>query len=118
TLMRESGEEAGIPRALAEESRRAGTLLVCRAVPEGVHSEILFAHDLALPADFSPRNADGEVSEFLKLGADAVLERIARGEMTIEAGLVAADFVLRHGPGNRLDARAKELLKRCRGGRY
>lgn len=95
TLLRECGEEAGIPLALAEQARPAGVLRVCREVPEGVHSEILHVYDLALPGSFAPRNADGEVSEFLTLAPHALLERIARGEMTVEAGLVAADFVLR-----------------------
>lgn len=97
TLLRECGEEAGIPVALAENARPAGVLQVCREVPEGLHSEILHVHDLALPADFAPRNTDGEVSEFLALDAEALLERIARGEMTVEAGLVAVDFMLRQG---------------------
>ena len=97
TLLRECGEEAGIPTALAGKARPAGVLRVCREVPEGLHSEFLHVHDLALPADFVPRNTDGEVSEFLSLDAQRLMERIAGGEMTVEAALVAADFVLRQG---------------------
>lgn len=96
TLLRECGEEAGIPVALAGGARPAGVLRVCREVPEGLDSEILYIHDLALPADFVPQNTDGEVSEFLALDAQRLIERIAGGEMTVEAALVAADFVLRH----------------------
>lgn len=97
TLLRECGEEAGIARELAQSARPAGVLQVCREVPEGLHSELLYVHDLELPAGFEPRNADGEVSEFMALDAGTLLQRIARGEMTVEAGLVAADFVSRHG---------------------
>lgn len=97
TLLRECGEEAGIAPTLAEKARPAGALRVCREVPGGLHSEILFIHDLPLPADFAPRNTDGEVSEFLSLDPETLIERIARGEMTVEAGLVAVDFALRHG---------------------
>lgn len=97
TLLRECGEEAGIARELAQGARPAGVLQVCREVPEGLHSELLYVHDLELPAGFEPRNADGEVSEFLSLDPVELLERIVRGEMTVEASLVAADFVLRHG---------------------
>ena len=97
TLLRECGEEAGIPIALAEKARPAGSLRVCREVPEGLHSEILYAYDLALPADFTPHNNDGEVSEFLNLEPAPLVERIARGELTVEAGLVAADFLRRRG---------------------
>lgn len=97
TLLRECAEEAGIPPALAANALRSGVLRVCREVPEGLHSEILYVHDLELPVGFEPRNADGEVSEFMALDAATLLQRIARGEMTVEAGLVAADFVSRHG---------------------
>jgi len=114
-LLRECGEEAGIPVVLAEKARPAGVLRVCRAVPEGLHSEILHIHDLALPADFAPRNTDGEVSEFLSLDAQALCERIARGEMTIEAGLVAADFAIRHGLVNDGDGNIGAAIEACRG---
>lgn len=97
TLLRECAEEAGIPAALAEKATPAGTLRVCREVPEGLHSEILYAYDLELPADFTPHNNDGEVSEFLNLEPAPLVERIARGELTVEAGLVAADFLQRRG---------------------
>ncbi len=96
-LLRECGEESGIPPALAGRARPAGVLRVCREVPEGLHSEILYIHDLALPGEFVPRNTDGEVSEFLSLDARRLMERIAGGEMTVEAALVAADFALRQG---------------------
>jgi len=97
TLLRECGEEAGIARAVAQSARPAGVLQVCREVPKGLHSELLYVHDLELPAGFEPRNADGEVSEFTALNAGTLLQGIARGEMTVEAGLVAANFVSRHG---------------------
>ncbi len=97
TLLRECGEEAGIPVALARSAKPAGLLQVCREVPDGLHSEILYVHDLALPPDFAPHNTDGEVGEFIALDPEALLERIARGEMTVEAGLAAVDFLIRHG---------------------
>lgn len=95
-LLRECDEEAGIPAALAKAARPAGALRVCREVPEGLNDEVLHIHDLELPRDFTPRNTDGEVSEFLSLDAAALLGRVAHGEMTVEAGLVAVDFALRH----------------------
>ena len=97
TLLRECGEEAGIPEALAATARAAGSFRLCRDVPEGLNREVLHVYDLALPADFAPRNMDGEVSEFQSLDMPAVLERIARGELTVAAALVAADYALRQG---------------------
>lgn len=116
TLLRECGEEAGIPRALAEKSRAAGVMQVCREVPDGLHREILHVHDLALPADFRPKNADGEVSEFTSVDAETLLERIAGGEMTVEAGLVAADFALRRGLLRDPDGAIRAAVEACRRG--
>lgn len=115
TLLRECGEEAGIPVALAGQARPAGVLRVCREVPEGLHSEILHVHDLSLPADFAPRNSDGEVSEFLALDPAQTLERIARGELTVEAGLVAVDFVLRQGLVKDSRGAIGAAIEACRG---
>jgi 8-oxo-dGTP pyrophosphatase MutT (NUDIX family) len=114
TLLRECGEEAGIPGALAAQARPAGVLLACRAVPDGLDSEFLYIYDLALPADFTPRNTDGEVSEFLSLDAAALRERIARGEMSVEAGLVAADFALRHAMLQDEDGKIAAAIEACR----
>ena len=114
TLLRECGEEAGIPSALAGKARPAGVLRVCREVPEGLHSEILYVHDLELPADFAPRNTDGEVSEFLSLEAASLVERAARGELTVEAGLVAVDFVLRHDLLRDADPAVGAAVELCR----
>ena len=115
TLLRESGEEAGIPVALAQRSRPAAVFHVCRDVPEGLDSEILYVYDLALGADFAPRNTDGEVSEFLSLDTQALLERIARGEMTVEAALVAAEFLLRRGLLQDQDGKIGAAVQACRG---
>jgi len=114
TLLRECGEEAGISRALAGQAQPSGVLHVCREVPEGLHSENLYIHDLPLAADFAPRNTDGEVSEFLSLDPAALLERIARAEMTVEAGLVAVDFALRHGLLQDGDGTIGAALEACR----
>jgi 8-oxo-dGTP pyrophosphatase MutT (NUDIX family) len=113
-LLRECAEEAGIPLALAQRAQPARVLKACREVPEGLDSEILHNYDLALPADFVPRNADGEVSEFLLLDAPSLLERIARGELTVEAGLVAVDFALRRGLIHDEDGKLGAAIESCR----
>lgn len=114
TLLRECGEEAGIPAELARAARAAGVLHLCRDIAEGLHSEILHVHDLALPADFAPRNTDGEVSEFHSLDARGLLERIERGEMTVAAALVTLDFVLRQGVMRDDDGKLEAALDACR----
>lgn len=114
-LLRECGEEAGIPLARARKARPAGALSVCQEVPEGLNRETLHVYDLELPADFAPRNTDGEVSEFLLFDAQALLERIERGGMAVEAGLVAVDFALRHGLIQDDDGRIGAAVETCRG---
>lgn len=114
TLLRECGEEAGIGLDLAARASPVETLYVCREVPEGLHREIVYSHDLELPEEFTPLNNDGEVSEFMRLDATAVLERTARGELTVEAGLVALDFLLRHRAIALPDPGIRAALDRCR----
>jgi 8-oxo-dGTP pyrophosphatase MutT (NUDIX family) len=115
-LLRECHEEAGIERAIAAQARAATTLQVCHEVPEGLHSEILYAHDLEVPADFRPRNVDGEVSEFMCLLPAGVADCIANGEFTVEAGLVTLDALLRHQAIARPDPQVRAALDRCRVG--
>ena len=88
-LVKEAWEEAGIPAGLASTAIRGGMAKVLREVPEGVQSEVIYAYDLQLPADFQPRNQDGEVSEFKLLPVDQIL---TLKDLTHEAMLVARDY--------------------------
>ena len=112
-LLRECHEEAGIEQALAANARAAGVLQVCHEVPQGLHSEVLYVHDLEVAADFQPRNLDGEVGEFMCLPATETADRIANGEFTVEAGLVTLDFLLRQG-AIAPDGQVRAALDRCR----
>jgi 8-oxo-dGTP pyrophosphatase MutT (NUDIX family) len=86
---RELWEEAGVPFALSQALRDAGALRSCRAIAgEGLHDEILHLYELQLPADFMPRNRDGEVQEFLFLGPQQLRERLAAGEFSPDAAQV------------------------------
>ena len=100
---------------MAAQATKASVLKVCREVPEGLHSEILYAHDLELPAGFRPSNVDGEVSEFMLLSAAETADRIAGGEFTVEAGLVTLDFLARR-RAIALDPEAAAALGRCKVG--
>ena len=90
-LVKEAWEEAGIAPELARRATRGGTESILREVPEGVQSEVIHVFDLALPADFMPRNQDGEVSEFMLVSL-AEVERLA---LTLEASLAARDYLSR-----------------------
>jgi 8-oxo-dGTP pyrophosphatase MutT (NUDIX family) len=91
TLVKEAWEEAGIPAELARRATFGGKASVLREVPEGVQSETVHIYDLELPADFQPRNQDGEVSEFRLLP----FSEIQYQELTYEAAIVARDCISR-----------------------
>ena len=97
TLVQEAWEEAGIEAALARTARRAGEVRICRDQADGLQRETIHVHDLWLPAAFSPENRDGEAVEQRLCAPDDVLAVIATDEVTADASLVIADFLLRHG---------------------
>lgn len=97
TLTREAFEEAGIPAALAERARAAGRVEIRRDQPDGLQRETIHVYDLWLPQDFEPRNQDGEAVEHRLCAPDAVLSILETDDITADASLVIADFLLRHG---------------------
>ncbi|HEV7286338.1 MAG TPA: hypothetical protein VGN75_15895, partial [Kaistia sp.] len=58
----------------------------------------LFVYDLECPAEFVPRNTDGEVAEFALMTLDEVA-RIVRetDDFKFNVNLVVIDFLIRHG---------------------
>jgi 8-oxo-dGTP pyrophosphatase MutT (NUDIX family) len=97
TIRKEAWEEAGLPPALLANVPCAGALRVEYSVPEGLHREILFVHDLWVPEDFTPRNTDGEVSAHYCLSMPETIEALLAGEFTPDAGTVTVDALLRQG---------------------
>jgi hypothetical protein len=81
------------------------------AVPEGLHREILFVHDLWLPLDFKPANQDGEVSEIRRMLVEEVLENLLAGDFTLDAGAVMIDGLLRLGAVLPEDSQYLDLLR-------
>ncbi|MBX3671709.1 MAG: DUF4743 domain-containing protein [Burkholderiales bacterium] len=96
TIRKEAWEEAGIPPALLKGVSCASVVRVEYSVPEGLHREILFAHDLWLPEDFRPQNQDGEVARLYCLSIPEAIEAILAGEFTLDAGAVTVDALLRN----------------------
>jgi 8-oxo-dGTP pyrophosphatase MutT (NUDIX family) len=118
TVVKEAWEEAGIPAALASRASAAGTVDVCRVNADGVQRETIFIHDLWLPPDFIPANQDGEAVEHrrVSLPEAARLLAVASGpdQVTIDASLVALDFLLRNDalPGDSMQLAALQALIR------
>ena len=81
------------------------------SVPEGLHREILFVHDLWLPNDFKPANQDGEVSEIRSMPVEEVMQNLLTGDFTLDAGAVMIDGLLRLGAVIPEDAQYLDLLR-------
>ena len=98
TLVKEAAEEAGIPPLLARRAAPVGALSYRMETSLGIRDDVLFAYDLELPADFVPKNGDGELVEFTLMPVEAVLERIrTTRDFKFNVNLIILDFALRHG---------------------
>jgi 8-oxo-dGTP pyrophosphatase MutT (NUDIX family) len=111
TLRKEAWEEAGIAPALLADLNCLGAVRVEYSVPEGLHREILFVHDLWLPPDFKPANQDGEVSEIRRAPVEDVLQNLLAGDFTLDAGAVMIDGLLRLGAVLPEDSQYLDLLR-------
>ncbi|WP_345812805.1 DUF4743 domain-containing protein [Paraburkholderia sp. PREW-6R] len=95
TIIKECWEEAGIPEDIAARAVAGRTAHVLQSLPEGTQAEQIFIYDLTLPADFAPRNQDGEVGEHRLARIGEVARWIEEGAMTVDASLATLDCMLR-----------------------
>ena len=110
-LRKEAWEEASIPPALLGDLNCLGAVRVEYAVPEGMHREVLFVHDLWLPPDFRPANQDGEVADIRCMPVEDVLLALLAGDFTLDAGVVMIDGLLRLGAVLPEDPQYLDLLR-------
>jgi len=112
-LLEEAAEEAGVPASLLLQARPTSLVSYRMRGPLGLQIGLIYCFDLELPADFSPRNADGEVDEFLALTPDELIEILTSGPaFKFDCALVAIDFLIRQGwlaPGR------ADYIALCRG---
>ncbi len=80
TMVKEAGEEAAIPAALARTARHRGVLGYVMQRDEGLRRDRLHCYDLDLDESFTPRPNDGEVAGFELWPAPQVLEALRDGE--------------------------------------
>ncbi len=98
TLVKEAEEEAMIPPELVARAVPAGAVSYRMETALGIRDDVLFVYDLEVPVDFTPKNSDGEFSEFVLMPASAVLDRIRRSDdFKFNVNLVMLDFAVRHG---------------------
>ncbi len=98
TLVKEAAEEAAVPEALAGTARRVGMVRYAMERPEGLRRDRLHCYDLALPEDFVPRAADGEVESFELWPVGRALEVVRdTDDFKFNVNLVLIDLFLREG---------------------
>ncbi len=98
TLFKEGEEEAAMPRDLTARATPAGAISYRMGTPDGVRDDVLFVYDIEIPADFTPRNTDGEIVSFALMDAAATVARVRdTDDFKFNVNLVIIDFALRHG---------------------
>ncbi|MGH6891458.1 MAG: DUF4743 domain-containing protein [Dongiaceae bacterium] len=97
-LLKECAEEAGIPRAIAERARPVGLVTLMIEAAEGLRVGLQFNFDLELPADFEPRNGDGEVAEFQLWPLERLEQNLrSSDDFMYDVALVNLDLLVRLG---------------------
>jgi hypothetical protein len=98
TLVKEADEEAAIPSGLIARAVAAGAVSYRMETELGIRDDVLFVYDLELPAEFVPKNTDGEIVDFTLMPAESVIERVrTTGDFKFNVNLVILDFAVRHG---------------------
>jgi hypothetical protein len=98
TLLKEGEEEASIPRSLLSHAISASAISYRMETNLGIRDDVMFVYDLEMPADFVPKNRDGEIVHFELMPASTVLERIrTTSDFKFNVNLVILDFAVRHG---------------------
>lgn len=112
-LIKECGEEAGIPEALAGKAVPVGAVSYNRVAERGFRRDVLYCYDLELPDGFVPVNTDGEVEEFMLLPLAEVAEIVREtDDFKLNCNLVVIDFLIRHGW---MDPQSREYLALVQG---
>jgi len=95
--VKEAGEEAGVPKTLAESVVPAGTVSFFHKSERGLHPQTEFVFDLELPEIFVPNNIDGEVSEFRLVDLEQVVDIVTSEDYKSTSSPIALDWLIRHG---------------------
>lgn len=98
TLIKEAGEEAAIPPALAAKATGVSMFGYTMERPEGLRRDWLYCHDLMLPEEFVPSPADGEVESFELWPIGRIVDTVRNtDDFKFNVNLVLIDLFLRLG---------------------
>ncbi len=98
TMIKECGEEAGVPEAIAQTAVPVSMVTYNMDAGKKLQQDNLFIYDLKLDASFVPENTDGEAEAFYLWPIDKVLNTVATTEdYKTNCNLVVIDFAVRHG---------------------
>jgi len=90
-LERETLEEAGLALAQLHALESGGQVVTRRpsaSVPHGYVIERLDWYRCVVPENLAPENRDGEVAQFRLMEPGEVIERLERGELTLDAAAI------------------------------
>jgi isopentenyldiphosphate isomerase len=97
-LIKECKEEAGIPREIAARAVPVGTISYVFEEERTLKPDVQYCFDLELPLDFTPRNTDGEIAEFMLWPVERVAAVVRdTTDFKFNCNLVIIDFLVRHG---------------------
>ena len=97
-LVKEAAEEASLPPELAARAVPVGAVTYRCDWPDGCKDDVLFCYDLAVPEDFQPVNADGEMAEFALCPVEEVIAELRETDnFKFNVGPVIIDFLIRRG---------------------
>ncbi|WP_119461397.1 DUF4743 domain-containing protein [Rhodospirillaceae bacterium SYSU D60014] len=97
-LVKEGAEEASLPEPVMRTAQSVGVFAYRMETEEGLRDDLIFNYDLRLPADFTPRNTDGEIDEFFLWPIEQVRRVMAETEdFKFNVAPVNIDFLVRHG---------------------
>ncbi len=98
TMIKECGEEAGVPETIAKTAVPVSMVTYNMDAGQKLQQDNLFIYDLKLDASFVPENTDGEAEEFYLWPVDKVLNIVSTtDEYKTNCNLVIIDFAIRHG---------------------
>ena len=97
-VIKESAEEASIPREIADLAKPAGVISYEHEEDNCLKPDTMFIFDMELPRDFVPKNIDGELAGFELLPVQKVMEITAdTTDFKFNCAAVIIDFFVRHG---------------------